>query len=121
MLLLAELIIDEMLPCLTMMEKKYRGRKAISTCSESVEARIVWISNVVYRYFGRAKELPGVKELFQGRKKEEDEENQALAFYKKFQQQGPAYYGDLDEKDEQLIKFERKTEEEGENYRLQLN
>ena len=54
-------------------------------------------------------------------KKEEDEENQALAFYKKFQQQGPAYYGDLDEKDEQLIKFERKTEEEGENYRLQLN
>ncbi|KAH8112817.1 Isy1-domain-containing protein [Phellopilus nigrolimitatus] len=71
-----------------------------------------------YKYFGRAKELPGVKELFQSRSKEEDEENQAQAYYKKFVGQGPAYYGDLDEKDGSLLKYERETEEEewGETY-----
>jgi pre-mRNA-splicing factor ISY1 len=57
--------------------------------------------------------LPGVRELFQSRKKEEEEENQALAYYKKFMNQGPAYYGDLDENDDQLLKFEREAEEEG--------
>ncbi|KAI6094770.1 Isy1-like splicing factor [Pisolithus sp. B1] len=48
-------------------------------------------------YFGRAKDLPGVRELFQSRKKEEEEENVALNYYKKFMNQGPPYYGDLDE------------------------
>ncbi|TFK75539.1 Isy1-like splicing factor [Pluteus cervinus] len=62
-----------------------------------------------YKYFGRAKDLPGVKELFQSRKKEEEEENQALAYYKKFMNQGPAYYGDLDENDEELQKYEQKA------------
>jgi len=57
--------------------------------------------------------LPGVRELFQSRKQEEEEENQALAYYKKFMNQGPAYYGDLDENDDQLLKFEREAEEEG--------
>ena len=66
-----------------------------------------------YRYFGRAKELPGVKELFQSRKTEEDEENQAQAFYKKFTNQGPAYFGDLDEQDGTLLKFELEAEQEG--------
>lgn len=65
------------------------------------------------RYFGRARELPGVKELFQSRAKEEDEENQAHAYYKKFTKQGPAYYGDLDEKDPSLLDFESRKEEEG--------
>ncbi|KAF9001138.1 Isy1-domain-containing protein [Cyathus striatus] len=65
-----------------------------------------------YKYFGRAKDLPGVKELFQSRKKEEEEENQALAYYKKFMNQGPAYYGDLDEVDGKLLEYERKAEEE---------
>lgn len=65
-----------------------------------------------YKYFGRAKDLPGVRELFQSRKKEEEEENQAQAYYKKFMNQGPAYYGDLDENDGKLLEFEHEAEEE---------
>ncbi|KAH0831323.1 Isy1-like splicing factor [Lanmaoa asiatica] len=66
-----------------------------------------------YKYFGRAKELPGIRELFQSRKKEEEEENQALAYYKKFMHQGPAYFGDLDETQSgnELIEYEREAEE----------
>ncbi|KAN0094427.1 Isy1-like splicing factor [Tylopilus felleus] len=65
-----------------------------------------------YKYFGRAKELPGVRELFQSRKKEEEEENQALAYYKKFMNQGPAYFGDLDETQSgsELIEYEEQAE-----------
>jgi len=65
-----------------------------------------------YKYFGRAKDLPGVRELFQSRKKEEEEENQVLAHYKRFMNQGPAYYGDLDEADGKLMKYEHEAEEE---------
>jgi pre-mRNA-splicing factor ISY1 len=65
-----------------------------------------------YKYFGRAKDLPGVRELFQSRKTEEEEENQALAYYKKFMNQGPPYYGDLDELDGKLLQFEKESEEE---------
>jgi pre-mRNA-splicing factor ISY1 len=65
------------------------------------------------RYFGRAKELPGVKELFQSNKKEEEEENQALNFYKKFMNQGPGYFGDLDEQDLELLKHEQHEEDDG--------
>ncbi|KAJ7138572.1 Isy1-like splicing factor [Mycena filopes] len=64
-----------------------------------------------YKYFGRAKELPGVKELFQSRKKDEDEDNAALAFYKKFLGQGPGYFGDHDE-DAPLLQLERDAEDE---------
>ncbi|KAJ7744788.1 Isy1-like splicing factor [Mycena maculata] len=64
-----------------------------------------------YKYFGRAKELPGVRELFQSRKKDEEEENKALAHYKKFMGQEPAYYGDMDETDE-LLRFEKEAEDE---------
>ncbi|KAG9310108.1 Isy1-like splicing factor [Chiua virens] len=66
-----------------------------------------------YKYFGRAKELPGVRELFQSRKKEEEEENQALAYYKKFMHQGPAYFGDLDEAQSgsELLEYEQEAEE----------
>ncbi|KAJ7184952.1 pre-mRNA-splicing factor ISY1 [Mycena filopes] len=63
------------------------------------------------KYFGRAKELPGVRELFQSRKKDEDEENAALAYYKKFQNQTPAYYGDLDEAEPELLAFERAAQD----------
>lgn len=66
-----------------------------------------------FRYFGRAKDLPGVRELFQSRKNEEEEENQVLAYYKKFMNQGPAYYGDLDEDDGKLLAYEREAEDEG--------
>ncbi|KAG5640843.1 hypothetical protein DXG03_006865 [Asterophora parasitica] len=65
-----------------------------------------------YKYFGRAKDLPGVRELFQSRKKEEEEENQALAYYKKFMNQGPSYYGDIDEDDGTLLQYEREAEQE---------
>ncbi|KAI0282098.1 Isy1-like splicing factor [Russula aff. rugulosa BPL654] len=65
-----------------------------------------------YKYFGRAKELPGVKELFESRKKEEDEENATHTFYKKFTNQGPAYFGDVDEADGELLKYEEAAEQE---------
>ncbi|KAF8589654.1 Isy1-domain-containing protein [Ramaria rubella] len=64
-----------------------------------------------YKYFGRAKDLPGVKELFMSKKKEEDEENQTFAHYKKFIGQGPAYFGDVDETDGSLLASEREAEE----------
>ncbi|KAF9555507.1 Isy1-domain-containing protein [Agrocybe pediades] len=65
-----------------------------------------------YKYFGRAKDLPGVRELFQSRKNEEEEENQILAYYKKFMNQGPAYYGDLDEVNGKLLAYEQEAEDE---------
>ncbi|KIY64096.1 Isy1-like splicing factor [Cylindrobasidium torrendii FP15055 ss-10] len=67
-----------------------------------------------YKYFGRAKDLPGVKELFQSRKVEEEEEGRVYTFYKKFLNQGPAYFGDLDEQnaEENLVEFERSAEED---------
>ncbi|KAJ7156690.1 hypothetical protein C8R46DRAFT_1294381, partial [Mycena filopes] len=63
-----------------------------------------------YKYFGRAKEL---KELFQSRKKDEDEDNAALAFYKKFLGQVPGYFGDLDDTDAPLLQLKRDAEDEG--------
>ncbi|KAI0031777.1 Isy1-like splicing factor [Vararia minispora EC-137] len=65
-----------------------------------------------YKYFGRAKELPGVKELFQSRKKEEDEESATQAFYKRFTGQGPAYFGDNDETDGSLLEYEQQAEQQ---------
>ncbi len=54
-----------------------------------------------------------MKELFESRKKEEDEENATQNFYKKFLNQGPAYFGDLDEADGELLKYEEAAEKEG--------
>ena len=68
---------------------------------------------LVCRYFGRAKELPGVKELFASKKKDEEEENVAASYYKKFLNHGPAYYGDLDEADGKLLQYEMEAEEQG--------
>jgi len=68
---------------------------------------------LLYRYFGRAKELPGVKELFASKKKDEEEENIAANYYKKFLNHGPAYYGDLDEADGKLLEYEMQAEERG--------
>jgi len=64
-----------------------------------------------YKYFGRAKELPGVKELFASKKKDEEEETLAASYYKKFFNHGPAYYGDLDEADGKLLEYEMEAEE----------
>lgn len=71
---------------------------------------LLWL---VCRYFGRAKELPGVKELFASKKKDEEEENVAASYYKKFLNHGPAYYGDLDEADGKLLQYEMEAEEQG--------
>lgn len=57
--------------------------------------------------------MPGVKELFESRKKEEDEENATNNFYKKFSNQGPSYFGDLDEADGVLLKYEEAAEQQG--------
>lgn len=65
------------------------------------------------RYFGRAKELPGVKELFASKKKDEQEENLAVNYYKKFLNHGPEYFGDLDEADGKLLEYEMEAEEQG--------
>ncbi|KAF8607824.1 Isy1-like splicing factor [Ceratobasidium sp. AG-I] len=64
-----------------------------------------------YKYFGRAKELPGVKELFQRSTEKEDEEAKVFSQYKKFLDQGPSYFGDYDEDDEGLLRYEMETEE----------
>jgi len=70
-----------------------------------------------YKYFGRAKDLPGVKELFQSRKNEEDEENATVKFYKRFMDQGEEYYGDgnggngPEDGGEELLRVEREEEE----------
>ncbi|KAH0582320.1 hypothetical protein H2248_010263 [Termitomyces sp. 'cryptogamus'] len=66
-----------------------------------------------YEYFGWAKDIPSVRELFQRRKNKEEEENQALAFYKKFMSQGLPYYCDLDENDGTILQYQRAAEEEG--------
>lgn len=53
-----------------------------------------------YKYFGRAKELPGVKELFEGASKQQEELDELKknddAYYM-FKKGGPSYFGDLDE------------------------
>ncbi|KAK7017409.1 Isy1-like splicing factor [Favolaschia claudopus] len=65
-----------------------------------------------YKYFGRAKELPGVRELFRSRASDEDEDNRASSFYLRFLAQDPQYYGDFDENDESLVRFENEAEGE---------
>jgi len=64
-----------------------------------------------YKYFGRAKDLPGVKELFE-KGAEADEETIASQHYKKYQNQGPSYYGDLDEAEDELLSYEVDAENE---------
>ncbi|KAF8551841.1 Isy1-like splicing factor [Imleria badia] len=58
-----------------------------------------------YKYFGRAKELPGVRELFQSRKKRK---RRPWRITKKFMHEGPAYFGDSDETQSgnELIEYE---------------
>jgi pre-mRNA-splicing factor ISY1 len=72
-----------------------------------------------YKYFGRAKELPGVKELFESAKANEDEltsfKRQRYAIYDNVT---PEYYGQLDHDiEEALVKEERLAEQEGEQIR----
>ncbi|WVN85096.1 pre-mRNA-splicing factor ISY1 [Cryptococcus depauperatus CBS 7841] len=56
-----------------------------------------------YKYFGRAKELPGVKDMFTKSAQQATEESARNASFQMFRHQGPGYFGDEDELDEDLI------------------
>lgn len=62
-----------------------------------------------YKYFGRAKDLPGVKELFTSQKA--DEAGRSEERYERFRNLPPSYYGDEDEDDGLLLEQERSAEE----------
>lgn len=81
-----------------------------------------------YKYFGRAKELPGVKEMFSKSSAsvsswgweeayiiatQASEESARNASFQMFRNQGPEYYGDFDEADEALAEEEEKASREG--------
>lgn len=64
-----------------------------------------------YKYFGRAKDLPGVKELlFKSAEEEEEAETYRTQKYKRFMSQPAAYYGDEDEDDGTLLESESAAE-----------
>ncbi|TKY89173.1 hypothetical protein EX895_001704 [Sporisorium graminicola] len=63
-----------------------------------------------YKYFGRAKDLPGVKELFSG-KRDEEAEGWRSEKYQRFRNLPPSYYGDEDEDDGVLLEQEARAEE----------
>jgi pre-mRNA-splicing factor ISY1 len=66
-----------------------------------------------YKYFGRAKDLPGVKELLNRTAEQEAElESFRSLKYKRFAGQPPSYYGDEDEDDGVLLKAETMAESE---------
>lgn len=65
------------------------------------------------RYFGRAKELPGVKELFTRSTQQATEESARTASFQMFRHQGPDYYGDEDELDKELVDSEDAEAREG--------
>ncbi|WOO76738.1 Pre-mRNA-splicing factor ISY1 [Vanrija pseudolonga] len=55
-----------------------------------------------YKYFGRARDLPGVKEMFAKGAQAATEESARNASFQMFRNQGPDYYGDNDELDPKL-------------------
>lgn len=65
-----------------------------------------------YKYFGRAKDLPGVKEML-NRSVEEEAEMESFRSlkYKRFAHQPPSYYGDEDEDDGLILAAEEAEEE----------
>ncbi|SJX61410.1 related to pre-mRNA splicing factor [Sporisorium reilianum f. sp. reilianum] len=63
-----------------------------------------------YKYFGRAKDLPGVKELFSGRK-DDEADGWRSEKYQRFKDLPPSYYGDEDENDGVLLAEEARAEE----------
>lgn len=67
-----------------------------------------------YKYFGRARELPGVKELFERQVRPEDEKNKGAEKRSELRQRVDAgYYGyNLDEEDGTLLAYERAKEKE---------
>ncbi|OAL48317.1 pre-mRNA-splicing factor ISY1 [Pyrenochaeta sp. DS3sAY3a] len=67
-----------------------------------------------YRYFGRAKDLPGVKELFERQTRPEDDMNKGREKRSELRQKVDAgYYGyNLDEEDGTLLAYELAKEKE---------
>ncbi|KAJ5020429.1 Isy1-like splicing factor [Bipolaris maydis] len=67
-----------------------------------------------YRYFGRAKELPGVKELFERQSRPEDDMDKGREKRSELRQKVDAgYYGyNLDEEDGTLLAYEKAKERE---------
>lgn len=79
------------------------------------EGRVVEGGGKGYRYFGRARELPGVKELFEAatRKPDEDKKRGGEARYDLRQRVDAGYYGyNLDEEDGALLQYEALKEKE---------
>ncbi|MCO5562750.1 hypothetical protein L7F22_016382 [Adiantum nelumboides] len=65
-----------------------------------------------YKYFGRAKDLPGVKELLSRTAEQEEEiESYKSQKYRRFANQPAWYYGDHDEDDGQVLASEAAAEE----------
>ncbi|ORX33453.1 Isy1-like splicing factor [Kockovaella imperatae] len=65
-----------------------------------------------YKYFGRAKDLPGVKEMFTKSAQQATEESARNASFQMFRHQGPDYYGDVDDVDGGLLEEEDKLARE---------
>lgn len=67
-----------------------------------------------YRYFGRARELPGVKELFERQARPEDDMNKGGEKRSELRMKvDAAYYGyNLDEEDGSLLAYEKQKEKE---------
>jgi pre-mRNA-splicing factor ISY1 len=67
-----------------------------------------------YRYFGRAKDLPGVKELFERQSRPEDDMDKGREKRSELRQKVDAgYYGyNLDEEDGTLLAYEKAKEQE---------
>lgn len=80
------------------------------------EGRVIEGGGKGYRYFGRAKELPGVKELFEAatRPSEAEEAKKKLASRQELRLRvDAAYYGyNLDEEDGTLLAYEAQREKE---------
>jgi pre-mRNA-splicing factor ISY1 len=73
-----------------------------------------------YRYFGRAKELPGVKELFEAAKLKPVEEKSLQSRSDLRQKVDAAYYGyNLDEEDGTLLAYEAQQEKEAFEHTIQ--
>ncbi|KAI3628806.1 ISY1 [Malassezia furfur] len=67
-----------------------------------------------YKYFGRAKELPGVKEMFNRTAEQEKElESYRTQKFRRFQNQSGAYFGNEDEHDGKLLAEEVESEDLG--------
>ncbi|TXT15952.1 hypothetical protein VHUM_00455 [Vanrija humicola] len=62
-----------------------------------------------YKYFGRARDLPGVKEMFAKGAQAATEESARNASFQMFRNQGPDYYGDNDELDPKLAAEEEEA------------